>query len=150
MRENQCMAGHEERATGKDAAPVTGLVPMLPVTDVERSIEFYKLLGFAVGNREPRDGLMNWAWLYAPKAPDWRRGPNLMLSRAERAVDPAAGGVLFYLYVTDLVTLRSELLKAGQNPGPIKYPEYLPNGELAVQDPDGYRLMLAQTASDTP
>ena len=70
--------------------PVTGLVPMIPVWDMERALEFYKLLGFAVGNRVPRHGAINWAWLYAPNAPDWRRGPNLMLSRSEHEIDRAA------------------------------------------------------------
>jgi hypothetical protein len=73
-----------------------------------------------------------------------------MLSRTEPELDPNAKGVLFYLYATDLVGLRAELMSAGKGPGPIKYPEYLPKGEFAVQDPDGYRLMVAQTDSDTP
>ena len=150
VSEDRCMAEHTEKETGKSIMPVTGLVPMIPVRDVERSLEFYNLLGFAVGNRVPRQGRMNWAWLYAPHAADWRRGPNLMLSRTEREIDPAANGVLFYLYATDLVGLRAELMSAGKNPGPIKYPEYLPKGEFAVQDPDGHRLMVAQTDSDTP
>jgi catechol 2,3-dioxygenase-like lactoylglutathione lyase family enzyme len=144
------MANHNEPATGEEKMPVTGLVPMIPVLKVERSVEFYKLLGFAVGNRMPREGHMGWAWLYAPNAPNWRRGPNLMLSRSERPIDPAVRVILFYLYATDLVGLREELLKAGQDPGPIKYPDYLPKGEFAIQDPDGYCLMLAQSAADTP
>jgi len=144
------MAEHSETEMGMSTMPVTGLVPMIPVGEVERSIEFYNLLGFAVGNRVPRQGRMNWAWLYAPNAPDWRRGPNLMLSRAEGDIDPAAKGVLFYLYATDLAGLRAELISAGKNPGPIKYPDYLPKGEFAVKDPDGYCLMVAQTDSDTP
>lgn len=141
--------GNEQKA-GDDVMPITGLVPMISVVDVERSVEFYKLLGFAVGNRVPREGRMNWAWLYSPMASDWRRGPNLMLSRSERAIDPKAPAVLFYLYVTDLVGLRGQLVTAGQNPGPIKHPDYLPKGEFAIQDPDGHRLMLAQSDSDTP
>jgi len=90
--------------------PVTGLVPMIPVWDIERSLEFYNLLGFAVGNRVPPQGRIDWAWLYAPNASDWRRGPNLMLSRSEREIDRAARSVLLYLYATDLVTLRDELV----------------------------------------
>jgi catechol 2,3-dioxygenase-like lactoylglutathione lyase family enzyme len=129
---------------------VTGLVPMIPVLDVERSVEFYKLLGFAVGHRVPREGRMNWAWLFAPNAPDWRRGPNLMLSRSESTIDPAVRSVLFYFYASDLVALRQELQRAGQNPGPIKYPDYLPKGEVAIHHSDGYCLMIAQSDADTP
>jgi catechol 2,3-dioxygenase-like lactoylglutathione lyase family enzyme len=131
-------------------APITGLVPMLPVLDVERSVAFYKLLGFLVGNRVPKEGPMGWAWLYAPSVPDWRRGPNLMLSCSESAVHPSPAGILFYLYATNLVVLREELLAAGQTPGPIHYPDYLPKGELQLDDPDGYSLMIAQKDDDTP
>ena len=150
VSEDRWMAEHDEKEMGKGVMPVTGLVPMIAVQDVERSAEFYALLGFALGNRVPRQGRMNWAWLYAPNAPDWRRGPNLMLSRADHEIDPVAKGVFFYLYATDLVGLRAELISAGKDPGPIKYPEYLPKGEFAVQDPDGYRLMVAQNDDDTP
>jgi hypothetical protein len=144
------MPEHDEQDTAQDMMPVTGLVPMIPVLDVERSVDFYKFLGFAVGNRVPPEGRMNWAWLYSPKASNWRRGPNLMLSRSERGVDASARAVLFYLYATDLVGLRGQLVTAGQNAGPIEYPDYLPMGEFAVHDPDGYCLMLAQSNSDTP
>jgi catechol 2,3-dioxygenase-like lactoylglutathione lyase family enzyme len=144
------MAEHDKRPTAMGMMPVTGLVPMIPVLNVERSVEFYKLLGFVVGNRVPREGPMNWAWLFAQNAPDWRRGPNLMLSRSEGAIDPAIRRVIFYFYATDLVALRGELARAGRSPGPINYPDYLPKGELAIQDPDGYSLMLAQSDHDTP
>jgi catechol 2,3-dioxygenase-like lactoylglutathione lyase family enzyme len=144
------MAAHNESKTRESMMPVTGLVPMIAVSDIERALKFYELLGFAVGNRVPRQGPIEWAWLYAPNAPDWRRGPNLMLSRSEREIDRAARGVLLYLYATDLVTLRDELVSAGRDPGPIQHPDYLPKGEFAILDPDGYRLMVAQSDSDTP
>ena len=136
--------------TENQIAPVSGLVPMIPVLDVERSVSFYNLLGLAVGNRVPRNGPMQWAWLYAPNVPDWRRGPNLMLTRSEGAIDPAGSKILLYVYATNLVALREELVRAGQTPGTIRYPDYLPNGELQLIDPDGYCLMIAQSASDTP
>ena len=150
MREDDSMAEHDEQEAGEAAISVTGLVPMIPVMDVERSIEFYKLLGFAVGNRVPREGRINWAWLYSTKASDWRRGPNFMVSRSERALGPSLRDILFYLYATDLVGLRRQLVAAGQKPGAIQYPDYLPNGEFEILDPDGYCLMLAQSHSDTP
>jgi catechol 2,3-dioxygenase-like lactoylglutathione lyase family enzyme len=144
------MTEHKERQNRKETMPVSGLVPMIPVMDIERSVEFYRLLGFVVGNRVPRKGRMNWAWLYAQNAPDWRRGPNLMLSRSERAIDGWARSILFYLYATDLAGLRGQLVAAGQNPGTITHPEYLPQGEFAIEDPDGYCLMIAQGNSETP
>ena len=144
------MSLQNDREIDEKVPPVSGLVPMLPVLDVERSAAFYKLLGFAVGNRVPREGTMHWAWLYAPNVPDWRRGPNLMLSRSEGVIEHASQKILFYLYATNLVALREELLGVGQSPGPIRYPDYLPKGELELLDPDGYRLMIAQNTDDTP
>jgi hypothetical protein len=144
------MTDHDQQQIKDQIVPVSGLVPMLPVLDVERSVSFYNLLGFALGNRVPRNGPMQWAWLYAPNVPDWRRGPNLMLTRSECVIDPAGPMILLYLYATNLVGLREELVRAGQTPGSIRYPDYLPKGELQLVDPDGYCLMIAQSASDTP
>lgn len=123
---------------------------MLSVMDVERSVAFYELLGFAIGNRVPPSGLMHWVWLYAPGAPDWRRGPNLMLTRSHSTIEGVAHKTVLYLYATNLVALREKLIGDGQNPGPICYPDYLPKGEFLLEDPDGYKVMIAQTASDTP
>jgi hypothetical protein len=81
---------------------------------------------------------------------DWKRGPNLMLTRSAGPIDPAAQEVLFYLYAVDLKSLRERLLDNGVDAGEIAYPDYLPNGEFRVQDPDGYTLMMAQSAADTP
>jgi hypothetical protein len=93
---------------------------------------------------------MHWAWLYAPNAPDWRRGPNLMLTRGDGVMDPPSQRLLFYFYASNLVALREELVQAGRNPGPICYPDYLPKGEFQLRDPDGHRLMIAQRDTDTP
>lgn len=132
-------------------SPISGLVPMLHVADVERSAAFYRLLGFEIGNSVPReDGPKGWAWLYAPAAADWKRGPNLMVTRSDCPRDPSRDDVLFYLYAADLERLRSDLLGAGLSPGEIAYPEYLPAGEFRLQDPDGYTLMIAQSVADTP
>lgn len=136
--------------TSSDRGPVTGLVPMMHVVDMERSARFYQLLGFEIGNRVPAKGRMEWAWLYAPAAPDWKRGPNLMLSSSSRAIDPSAQDVMFYLYAADLEALRTRLIAAGLHAGEIRYPEYLPKGEFRLHDPDGYVLMIAQSTTDTP
>ena len=138
------------RPSQNEAPPVSGLVPMIHVADVERAAAFYRHLGFDIGNYVPRSGPMHWAWLYAPKAPDWKRGPNLMLTRSSRPIDPGAQDVLFYLYAADLKALRNTLLENGIDVGEIHYPDYLPKGECCVRDPDGYTLMLAQSTEDTP
>jgi hypothetical protein len=65
--------------------PISGLVPMIHVADVERAVGFYRLLGFEIGNRVPASGQMICAWLYSPNAPDWKRGANLMIARGVEA-----------------------------------------------------------------
>ena len=132
------------------AAPLTAIVPMIHVLDMERSVAFYRLLGFEVGNYVPREGPIHWAWLYAPQAPNWKRGPNLMLTTAECAIEAEAQEILFYLYARDLKGIRQTLLDAGVKAGAIEFPEYLPEGEFHIKDPDGYTLMIAQAGESTP
>lgn len=140
----------ESRQSLPYADPISGLVPMIHVEDIDRSAAFYRLLGFAIGNHKPREGPTHWAWLYAPGAPEWRRGPNLMIARTDRPSNPGAQDVLFYLYAADLPALRTMLVANGINAGAICYPEYLPQGEFGLKDPDGYTVMIAQAGAETP
>ena len=132
------------------AAPVSALVPMLHVADVEHSVKFYRLLGFEVGNYMPRTGVKDWVWLYSPQVPDWKRGPNLMLTQSECGIDAHAQEALFYLYARDLKSLHTTVVANGVAASDITYPEYLPAGEFRIEDPDGYTLMIAQSSADTP
>lgn len=134
-------------------APVSSIVAMIRVADIIKSAEFYRNLGFEVGNAVPREGPpFEWAWLYQPKAANWKTAANLMLVREEapETDEVKAKVILFYLYVRDLKVLREELLTRGINAGEISYPWYLPEGEFRLQDPDGYTLMIAQSGKDTP
>jgi catechol 2,3-dioxygenase-like lactoylglutathione lyase family enzyme len=131
-------------------APVSGLVPMVHVVDPERSVAFYRLLGFEVGNRVPPTGPIGWAWLYQPNAPNWKHGANLMVTCSERAIKAEAQDVVFYLYAADLEATRNRLLAEGVKVSEISHPDYLPEGEFRTADPDGYCLMVAQSGKDTP
>jgi catechol 2,3-dioxygenase-like lactoylglutathione lyase family enzyme len=62
-------------APSTQVPPISALVPMLHVSDMERSLQFYRLLGFEVGNYVPRSGPIQWAWLYAPNAADGSGDP---------------------------------------------------------------------------
>src|SRR6266851_2263176 len=93
---------------------VTGLIPMAHTADVQRSVEFYKLLGMQLrGSLRNDAGGLQWAHVSCKQA------------------------VLFYLYATDLVALREHLLTHGVRVSSITYPEYMPKGEVRVDDPDG-------------
>jgi hypothetical protein len=57
------MRGMGDAATIGQTPPISGLVPMIHVADVERAAAFYQMLGFEIGNFVPREGPMHWAWL---------------------------------------------------------------------------------------
>ena len=116
------------------------LVPMVFVAKVEGSIEFYRLLGFEVGNTFTQEGATKptWAWLECGDA-------QLMLAQADEPIVPDEQRILFYLYTDDVREAHASLTAAGLNPGEILTPFYAPRGEFKVVDPDGYVLMITHT-----
>jgi catechol 2,3-dioxygenase-like lactoylglutathione lyase family enzyme len=118
--------------------PFRGLVPIVRVQDVERSIDFYRRLGFEMRNKLESDGRVVWTWLDSGKA-------YLMLNRSQGAMTPGVRDVILYLYSPDLVAYRDQLAADGIKVGPIEYPPYMPEGEFGIADPDGYCILVGQT-----
>jgi len=119
-------------------AKVTGLIPMAFGADLQRSVDFYKLLGLEVrGSLRNSSGELRWVDLACQQA-------QLMLSHASDPVIPSQQAVLFYLYSPDLIALREHLLASGVKVSPITYPDYMPKGEIRIEDPDGYVLLIGQ------
>jgi catechol 2,3-dioxygenase-like lactoylglutathione lyase family enzyme len=116
------------------------LVPLIPVADVERSIEFYRHLGFELGNTfAPADATKpTWAWVHSGEA-------QLMFAAASEAPVAKPQDLLFYVYTEDVAAAHELLAEAGLNPGEIKTPFYAPRGEFQLVDPDGYILMVTHT-----
>ncbi len=115
------------------------LVPMVFVADVERSMAFYKHLGFEVGNTFPEEGAKpTWAWLHCGEA-------QLMLAAADEEIVADQHRVLFYLYTDDVAAARAKLAEEGLKPGEISKPFYAPRGEFELKDPDGFVLMITHT-----
>ena len=111
---------------------------MAHVADVQRSADFYELLGFKVASTFKNDaGVLCWADLTSGDA-------RLMLTRASEPVIAAQQAVLFYLYADDLIGLREHLLGKGVGVSAITYPFYMEKGEIRVTDPDGYVLLIGQ------
>jgi hypothetical protein len=123
------------------AVKIRALVPFAQVASVPVSIEFYKKLGFEVGNTFTPDGASepSWAWLESDSS------ASLMLGKASHPVDAAQQAVLFYLYVDDVAAKHAELAAAGVKGGDIDHPFYAERGEFRVVDPDGYTLMITHT-----
>src|ERR1019366_3712312 len=120
------------------AAKVTGLIPMAHAADVQLAVDFYQKLGMEVrGSLRNPAGYLQWVHLSCGQA-------DLMFARASEPVIPSQQAVLFYLYSPDLIALREHLLASGVNVSPITYPEYMPKGEIRVEDPDGYVLLIGQ------
>jgi len=119
-------------------ARVTGLIPMAHVADVQRAVDFYELLGMELrGSLKASSGHLQWAHISCEQA-------DLMVTRASEPVVPSHQAVLFYLYSPNLVALREHLTASGVSVSPITYPEYMPKGEVRVDDPDGYCLLIGQ------
>ena len=119
-------------------AKVTGLIPMAHAADVQRSVDFYRLLGMEVrGSLRTPAGELQWVHLHCGQA-------DLMFARASEPVIASQQAVLFYLYSPDLIALREHLLAKSVKVSPLTYPEYMPKGEIRVEDPDGYCLLIGQ------
>jgi catechol 2,3-dioxygenase-like lactoylglutathione lyase family enzyme len=118
-------------------APVDDLIPFVHVSDVERSIAFYELLGFATTDTYGPRRRLAWAALEHDDA-------KLMLARAGEPIDPARQAILFYLYTRDLQSLQAHLRAHGHPAGPIRDGSPGPKQEMRLRDPDGYVLMVAQ------
>jgi hypothetical protein len=108
---------------------------MLHVAEIERSIRFYELLGFATVDTD-RGEPLGWARLHC-------EGGAVMFLRAEEPVEASAQAVLLCMYTPDLIGLREHLLASGVEVPPIKYPEYMPSGEIRIADPDGYIILVS-------
>lgn len=118
--------------------PLRGLVPIVRVQDVERSIDFYRRLGFEMHNKLESNGRIVWTWLDSGKV-------HLMLNRSQGPMTPGVRDVILYLYSSDLVAYRDQLAADGIKVGPIEYPPYMPAGEFGIEDPDGYCILVGQT-----
>ena len=112
---------------------IDALWPYAHVADVQRSIDFYEQLGLRVHNTHEDGGRLVWAFLL-----DESERAGIMLALAGAPVDPGAQAVLFYCWSPDVRALRDAL------GGQISYPMHMPNGELRLEDPDGYVVLVGQ------
>ena len=126
-------------ATTEAAIPsFEALVPMLPVTDVTRAIDFYRQLGFEVGGTHTPEGLSApvWAWLR-------RGGTHMMINRAEAPITATHASASVWVYTKDVQSAHAALRSRGLDVGTIDHPPYNPRGGFHVHDPDGYAIFIA-------
>lgn len=118
------------------------LIPMLNVSDIESSLEFYReALDFKVVS-DPQ-AVKQWQW--ATIRSGWT---ELMLSQTAtgcgliKNVDPHSAThwpAIFYFYPDDVARLYAQVIAAGYNPTPLKDTVYGMR-EFSLQDPDGHLL----------
>jgi glyoxylase I family protein len=127
---------------------ITAMTPMLGVSDIGRSLLFYRdFLGFTVKSTFGPGGRMTWASL--------RHGSvELMLSGHHGAMPgpeaaKAHGDAKLYLYVDDVTGLISRAKERGiKVEGP--WVRFYGLKEIQITDPDGYGLVIAQETSEKP
>ena len=114
---------------------------MLHVGEVERSIRFYRMLGFELVDVEGEEG-RPLAWARMSTAD----GSAIMLlgGEAEHPVKPELQGILLVLYTAELSALREQLVAAGESPSAIERPAWMPSGHFMLRDPDGYTIGVNQ------
>ena len=107
-----------------------GLVPLLHVTDMERSIDFYERLGLEAEAYFEQEGWLLWCRLRNHDEAE------LMLTLTGDPPHVHEGTVALYLFVEDLDSL------AGL--GPVEQADPSAAHAVRLQDPDGYEILVAQ------
>ena len=113
--------------------PLSRLVPMQPVGDLDRSLRFYQALGFSIEqHREDWD----WATLRSGAC-------QLMLDRSIHLHAGIPKTAVLYLYPEDIVDFH---LRARENGLEVPDLETTFYGmtEFRIEDPDGNRLWIGQ------
>ncbi len=108
---------------------------MAHVADVQRSVDFYGLLGMEVrGSLRNPSGELQWVHLASEHA-------HLMFTRALEPATASQRAVLFYLYSPNLIALRDHLLANGVKVSLISHPDTCSRAKCA------WRILTATRCS---
>jgi uncharacterized glyoxalase superfamily protein PhnB len=124
----------------------TRLIPSLGVSDLERSVEFYRTyFGFEIADSYDDDGRIGWCWLRT-------QGADLMLQQLsgdqQIRLNPAIGqSWVVYMRVDDLDALHARFRRGGFPASDIAETAY-DTREFFVPDPDGYELWVCAPLGD--
>ncbi|MGO1120901.1 VOC family protein [Rhodovibrionaceae bacterium A322] len=116
-----------------------GMMPLLNVEDVQRSLDFYRnALGFEVEQKFEDEGQVIFAVLTHGDL-------RLMLNcppdpgSDHRRQRPSYGETVFYFRVPDIHAGHAHLVEGGYAPSPVERQSYGVD-EFTLRDPDGYEL----------
>ena len=112
------------------------LIPMLPVTSLTASVEFYEKLGFVV---EQRNDGWGWAMLRLDEC-------RLMLDRSINTNPSAPRQSVLYLYPEKIGEYHAQVRSNGLAVPDLDVTFYGMT-EFRLDDPDGNRLWIGQSVS---
>jgi catechol 2,3-dioxygenase-like lactoylglutathione lyase family enzyme len=112
---------------------MTRLIPMLPVTNLAASVEFYQKLGFGV---EQRNDAWGWAMLRFDEC-------RIMLDRSINTHRSAPRQSVLYLYPEDIDSYHGQVKGRGLSIPDLDQTFYGMT-EFRLDDPDGNRLWIGQ------
>lgn len=120
---------------------LASMVPMVCVSDVARSVEFYRqALGFQVLNTYEHEGQLNWVFLRSGRV-------ELMLVAAEAPFGSRqVRDVILYFYPGQIEALHAELSQQGFPVSELSDTFYGMK-EFRLEDPDGYELCFGQAVA---
>ena len=121
---------------------MTRLIPMLPVSSMLASIEFYRKLGFSV---ERKNDVWGWAMLCFDEC-------RLMVDQSINIHGEAARQSVLYLYPEDILEYHKQVRRNGVAAPDLDVTFYGLT-EFRIDDPDGNRLWIGQntsTGADVP
>jgi len=124
-------------------ATLEGISPIVPVSDVSKSVAFYRdVLGFAVRTHTPNGS-------FALLARD-AAGLTLVSAADEAALTATRTNISAYIWVKDLAGLWAELSKdlTALPEGRVRPPFTQEYGmrEFHVKDPDGFLIFFGEDA----
>ena len=115
---------------------VSSAVPVCYVRDIDRSREFYLLLGFTE-LRGGETGGAHWSYLQSGST-------MVLLAAVSPPLITVELPLLVYFYVDDLAALSQRLQDADRVVELVGYPDHAPGGEARTTDPDGNVIVFGQ------
>jgi uncharacterized glyoxalase superfamily protein PhnB len=115
------------------------LIPMLPVSSMPASVDFYRRLGFGV---EQRNDDWRWAMLSFGEC-------RLMVDESINPHPAASRSSVLYLYPDDVAQYHRQLRSDGLLVPDLEVTFY-GMAEFRIDDPDGNHLWIGQDASRSP
>lgn len=137
----------EQNETGLSSL---GLVPVLNVKDMKKSLEFYADLGFVVQQGYEEEGNLLWVWMRSGST-ELMLNVHEGIEPADRTARPDYGDVVLYLYFDDARRVHEKLSQKGW-PVTEVFRQFYGLDEFYVRDPAGYEIAVASVyqAAENP